>query len=58
MNLTTGLPDTANELGLAQEWYSYRDRAYEQIAVDWCQDNEIEYTQSPLDHLNFSAGAG
>ena len=37
--------DTVHELGLAQEWYSYRERAYEQIAVDWCRDNEIAYTR-------------
>ena len=43
--------DTVQELGLAQGWYSFRDRAYEQIAADWCRDNEIEYTRPapPLD---------
>ena len=34
------------ELGIAREWYSFRDRAYEQIAADWCRGNEIEYTRS------------
>ena len=38
--------NSVHELGLAQEWYSYRDGAYEQIAVDWCKDNKIEYSRS------------
>ena len=38
--------DTVQELGLAQEWYSFRDRAYEQLAAEWCRDNEIEYTRA------------
>jgi len=26
-----------------EEWYRYRDEAYEEIAVEWCEDNGIEY---------------
>ncbi len=40
--------DTVHELGLAQEWYSFRGQAYEQIAADWCRDNGIDYSRSTL----------
>jgi hypothetical protein len=45
--------DTARELGLADEWYAYRDRAYEEIAVAWCEANRIEYTkEGPSRHAD------
>lgn len=31
---------------LEQQWYNYRDQAYRQIAIRWCQDNEIAYTEA------------
>jgi len=42
---------TIHELGLVQEWYSYRDGAYKQIAEDWCRENGIAYSQpsGPVD---------
>jgi hypothetical protein len=37
--------DAVQDLGLAQQWYEYRDRAYEAIAIDWCDANGIAYTK-------------
>ena len=37
--------DAVQDLGLAQQWYDYRDRAYEAIAIDWCDANGIAYTK-------------
>ena len=37
--------DAVQDLALAQQWYAYRDRAYEAIAIDWCDANGIEYTK-------------
>jgi len=35
---------TVRELGLSQEWYSYRNGAYEQVAKDWCREHGIVYS--------------
>jgi hypothetical protein len=36
--------DSVQDLGLAQDWYAYRDGAYEELAIAWCKANSIEYT--------------
>ena len=28
-----------------QQWYDYRDQAYREIAIRWCHDEGIEYTE-------------
>ena len=30
---------------LEQEWYDFRDKAYKQIARDWCNANGIRYNE-------------
>ena len=30
---------------LEQQWYDYRDLAYRAIAIRWCEDEGIEYTE-------------
>jgi hypothetical protein len=37
--------DSVHELGLAQQWYAYRDRQFEEVAIAWCEANGIEYTR-------------
>ena len=32
--------------GLDQQWFNYRDQAYREIAIRWCQDEGIEYTEN------------
>lgn len=34
--------DEVYELGLEQKWYKYRDKAYEKLAIEWCEENGIE----------------
>lgn len=34
--------DAVQYLGVAQQWYDYRDAAYMEIARRWCEENEIE----------------
>ena len=36
--------DTLNRLGIAQDYYDYRREAFYKIAVDWCKDNKITYS--------------
>jgi len=33
--------DAVHRLGLADEWYAYRDEGYRQLAADWCWANDI-----------------
>lgn len=30
---------------IEQQWYDYRDQAYREIAIRWCNDEGIEYTE-------------
>ena len=38
--------DSIHDLGLAEEWYSYRDRGYEEIAIAWCEAHGIDYARN------------
>jgi len=31
-------------LGIEKTWYAYEAQAYKKIAIEWCKDNDIEYT--------------
>jgi hypothetical protein len=33
--------DGVRQLGLAEEWYSFRDRGYEEVAWAWCEEHGI-----------------
>lgn len=35
--------DAVHRLGVADEWYAYRDESYCQLAADWCEANEIPF---------------
>lgn len=37
--------DTADRLGLTEDWYAYRDQAYEDIAVEWLEEHDIPYVR-------------
>ncbi len=37
--------NTIRYLGIEQQWYAYRDNAYKRIAIEWCNDNNIEYEE-------------
>jgi len=28
---------------LEDEWFAYRNEAFKEIAIQWCEENEIEY---------------
>jgi len=30
--------------GIAEEWYKFRDEALKKIAIKWCEENDIRYT--------------
>src|SRR6266480_4992550 len=35
--------DTADRLGLLNQWFQYRDDAMKEFVVDWAQDNSVPY---------------
>jgi len=35
--------DAINEYGIEDDWYSYRNNALKEIAVEWCKENNIEF---------------
>lgn len=37
--------DCVHELGLTDDWYRYRDDCYKRKAIEWCDENEIEYEE-------------
>lgn len=37
--------DTADRLGVTEDWYDFRDQAYEDIAVEWLERNDIPYVR-------------
>ena len=34
---------TIEQLGIEQQWYRYRDKAYERVARDWLEENKLKY---------------
>jgi hypothetical protein len=38
--------DTVRRLGIADDWYAFRDRAFEQLAVEWCDENGVAFERS------------
>ena len=37
--------DKIHEYGIADDWYQYRDDAIREIAIGWCEENGIRYTE-------------
>ena len=37
--------DKIIDLEMEDEWYSYREKHFKQIAIEWCQDNEINFIE-------------
>jgi len=35
--------DAVIEFNIEMDWYSFRDRRYKYLAIEWCQNNDIEY---------------
>jgi hypothetical protein len=35
--------DAIHDYGIADDWYNYRDNTLKEIAIEWCQENSIEF---------------
>ena len=38
--------DKIHEYDIADDWYKYRDEALKEIAIAWCEENGIRYTET------------
>jgi len=38
--------DQIHAYGMAEEWYRYRDAALREIAMAWCEEHGILYTET------------
>jgi len=34
-----------HEYDIADDWYKYRDNALKEVAIEWCQENDIEFDE-------------
>lgn len=41
--------DSIHRFGVADDWYKYRDEALKEIAVEWCEENDIAYVDDLKD---------
>ena len=37
--------DLAARFGILEDWFLYLDQRYRKIAIEWCRDNNITYTE-------------
>jgi len=37
--------DTIARFGIEDQWYKFRDAEIKRIALEWCQDNEVPFTE-------------
>jgi len=37
--------DAIHRLGIASDWYECRERALKKVAIEWCEANNVEYTE-------------
>lgn len=35
--------DYCFEINIIQDWYKYKNERYKEIAIEWCEQNELEY---------------
>lgn len=35
--------DAIRRMGIEQEWYDYRSEYYKKLAIEWCEDHELDY---------------
>lgn len=37
--------DKILDFEIEDQWYSYRNERFKQIAIEWCEDNNVKYTE-------------
>lgn len=36
--------DEVRRFGIEEDWYRYRDEKFKELAIEWCEDNKIDFT--------------
>lgn len=37
--------DGINRMGISQQWYDFQEKYYRKLAIEWCRDHGLEYTE-------------
>ena len=37
--------DYCFEVNIIQEWYNFKEQKYKDIAIEWCEQNELKYKE-------------
>lgn len=37
--------DKASQIGISNQWYDYRDKRYKEIAIEFCENKNIDYIE-------------
>ena len=37
--------DTCINLNIIEDWYKFRDKKYKELAINWCEKNDINYKE-------------
>lgn len=43
--------ETLDKNGLREKWYRFREQALKDIAIAWCEENNIEFAERPCENL-------
>ena len=41
---------TCDRFGLTEDWYNFKEEAYRELAIDWCNENGIEFDDSQIEY--------
>lgn len=37
--------DYCFEMNIIQDWYDFKEQKYKEIAINWCEQNELKYKE-------------
>lgn len=37
--------NAVNRMGISQQWYDFQEKYYRKLAIEWCRDHGLEYTE-------------
>lgn len=40
--------DMIDRMGITQQWYNFQAKYYRELAIEWCQENGLEYTEESM----------
>ena len=40
--------DMIDRMGITQQWYNFQAKYYRELAIEWCQENGLDYTEESM----------